>query len=413
MSNNNWSEHKVDQLLSQVPKLQDTRSKEDVLNRLKEDPRLNGSEQVLKKGTKPWIPTAVAAAAVLIVCLLAATMINKPATDTASMSEEAKMDSSAKMESSNDAMKSTSINEPASESAKVTGESEENSFAAAGIGTEEQLLNAVYPTDLGEYTAFHIGMVAPDAIVVPVTFLIPNRTIANDFGGQQPTSLQLYNKYADELDEESLGFSEYHPYAGEFIEEGPNLIHKLPSVHDYDMSSAASSVYNHSIKETFYGYSEISFQNEEGKQAVFDQVGPKKPELLSNGHSFTSYYSYVNPNGGQFLVPNSDSVYTDIKEAMESMKTSPNDFLKSVIPDGVDYEVVDEKGLTRIRFTEVLDLEQLDPKSAANLIEGILLTNASFGGQVQLENIQPSIWNGLDFSKALPIPAGANKYSWE
>ena len=93
MSNNKWSEQKIDQLLSQVPKLQDTRSKEEVLRRLQQDERL---AEVSPMNRKRWIPPVVALAALITLTLLGATLINKPnnfmdsAFDSHSQSTESK-----------------------------------------------------------------------------------------------------------------------------------------------------------------------------------------------------------------------------------------------------------------------------------------------------------------------------------
>ena len=66
MSNNKWSEQEIEQLLSQAPKMNDVRSKEEVFNRLKQ-------EQVIIKTPRKqrkWAPPAVAVAAILTLTLL-------------------------------------------------------------------------------------------------------------------------------------------------------------------------------------------------------------------------------------------------------------------------------------------------------------------------------------------------------
>ena len=44
------------------------------------------------------------------------------------------------------------------------------------------------------------------AEVIPITFLIPNRRIEDDFPEKEPDSLELYNKYAAEIPEDGLRF---------------------------------------------------------------------------------------------------------------------------------------------------------------------------------------------------------------
>lgn len=410
MSNNKWSEQKIDELLSQVPQIHDTRSKDEVLKRLQQDPRLAADSKNKKR--KQWIPSTVAVAAMVTLTILVASFLNNPQNEDKTMSEMAVTDSSAKLEENADDTSNqmfSNSKESANDSAGITSDEETSpTFARQGA-----VLTSVYPVDAKEHTVFHIGMLSNDGIVVPFTVLIPSRTIANDLGNAEPTSLDLYNQYAGELVESALGFAEFHPFEGEFKEQQNQLIHKLPSTHDYDLSSATINAYTELIQETFYGYDQVVFQNEDGSQAEFDQVGPMKPRALTSGNTFTSFYLYRDEHGNQFLVPNMNEMHSDIQEAMNEMKTSQSDYLQSVIPEGINFEVSNEQGVNRIRFTQELNLEQMDPQAASHLIEGILLTNGSFGNDVQFENIAPLTWNGFDFSKPVASPVGANKYVWE
>lgn len=409
MSNNNWSEQKIDELLSQVPKIQDSRSKEEVLKRLQQDPRLT---KVKKEKRIQWIPPAVAVAAMVTLTVLVASFMNnqqhsEKASDMAVTEESAKVAENKTDGDASTMMESAELEEEAEDQQGISAKT------APTLANQVPVLTSVYPADAEQHTVFHIGMVSEDAIVVPLTVLIPSRTIANDFGDSKPSNLELYNQYASQLMEPALGFAEYHPYSGEFTEQQNQLIHKLPNAHEYDDSSTNITTYNESIQQTFYDYREIAFQNEDGSQAEFDQVGPMKSELLKGRKTSTSFYLYTNQHGNQFLVPNLNRTFPDIDEAMNEMKTSQSDYLMSVVPEGIDFEVREDKGVNHIRFTQELNLEHLDPQVATHLIEGILLTNASFGDQVQFENIAPLSWNGFDFSKPVATPVGANKYIWE
>ncbi|MET0786983.1 MAG: hypothetical protein ABWY25_09770, partial [Paenisporosarcina sp.] len=73
MSQNNWNEQKIEQLLSQMPKPHDTRTKDDVFKRLQLD--FNTSEKPLKK-RKYWVPPTVGVAAMITLTLLGVTYIH-------------------------------------------------------------------------------------------------------------------------------------------------------------------------------------------------------------------------------------------------------------------------------------------------------------------------------------------------
>ena len=50
----------------------------------------------------------------------------------------------------------------------------------------------------------------------------------------------------------------------------------------------------------------------------------------------------------------------------------------------------------------------MEPEKAMQMIEGMLLTAASFGEQLQFENVVQEEWNGFNFSQPLPVPVGSN-----
>ena len=39
-----------------------------------------------------------------------------------------------------------------------------------------------------------------------MTYVIPNERVATDFGTEKPSTLQMYEKYAPQIDEEAKGF---------------------------------------------------------------------------------------------------------------------------------------------------------------------------------------------------------------
>ena len=137
---------------------------------------------------------------------------------------------------------------------------------------------AVYSKDLSDSTLFHLGLAGDQASSIPVTFIIPNSQIEEDFGSKNPTSYDLYTKYAARIDEESLGFEDYHPYKGALIADAQVIIHELPKNHGYDVASASMEVYLNTLQDTFFGFQEVRFENEDRSTVLFSQVGePSSP----------------------------------------------------------------------------------------------------------------------------------------
>ncbi|MDX1807790.1 MAG: hypothetical protein R3267_12255, partial [Paenisporosarcina sp.] len=252
-----------------------------------------------------------------------------------------------------------------------------------------------------------------DALVVPVTFLIPNDQIQQDFGNQTPNTLQLYEQYAADINEEELGFTDYHPYKGTFEMDQEQLVHRLPQEHDYDLASAALYVYDLSLQFTFEGFTQINHQNEDGSQAEFDQVGQKTPTVLMNGLYKTAVYPYTDPTGQVYMVPSLNEPFNTVSEALSALKTSPNDFFTNVVPRSVSYTVEEIQGVSHIKFSEPLELNSLSQEQTAQMIESFVLTGATFDVQIQLDNIVEEQWNGINLTQPIEQPVGLNKYSWQ
>jgi hypothetical protein len=399
-----WNDEKIQKLLNDLPDIQDTRSKEDVLSRLKQDSRMqNRTKQKPNRETRRnLIPTFVAAAVLLVLTLLIPSMLkNNSSNDKAStmiMSDESKD------------MKVFNKDDSA-----IDGESEEMAESEMDQGNElsnglqNTLHSAVYPNDAAGYTVFRLGLASEAAASIPVTFLIPDSQIEEDFGDVEPSSFDLYMKYAGQIDEEALGFYDYHPYKGTFSVDGDVLVHTLPSEHGYDTASGIITTYLGTLQDTFFGFKEIRFENEDGTPVEFDQVGePSKPMKLNSGVNQFNYYLFKQSDGQEYLSSNFSYSYENLETALLEMEIDPNDIYSSIIPANVKFEVEENKEVTVVKFKDTLDLLSMSETEANQLIDGIVLTAASFDRQIQFENILQTEWNGFNLNEPLPIPVGPN-----
>lgn len=385
MSHENWDDNKIEQLLSNAPRIQDNRSKEDVLQRLKNDGVFDDepSDFTIKNKKKfNWIPSVVTVAVLCLIAILIPSFISKiNQSDTTGNLEN------------------------------VQKAEEEKNTDSNKLTEKEHLRSAIYPEDIKENTVFKIGLVSDAADSIPVTILIPNKKISEDFGkGKNPTGVELYNKYAPILDESVIGFADYHPYVGKIEDEGNRVIHILPNNQTYDIASASMSAYTASLIDTFSSYDEIEFRNEDGTPVIFSQVGePSKPLKTKGEMTQYNYFRYTQANGSEYLVPNFRTSYSNVEEAIKAMKDETNDIYKSVILPNVDYNIKVQDKIVTVEFVSKIDLKSYDQVKAMQMIEGILLTAASFNMQVQFENIVQTEWEGFDFTSPLPIPVGANE----
>ena len=293
------------------------------------------------------------------------------------------------------------------QSLNVAEEAETNSAMVRNFSLTD-IRTAVYPEQLENSIAFSIGLAGDDAESVPVTIVIPHDKLVEDFGTNAPTQVEMYNKYAQLLDEQVAGFSEYHPVKGTIAEQGNTVIHTLPENHGYDTAYATMAMYIGMLVDTFSkSYEKVVMLNEEGSAITFSEVGePSEPLLLKEQKRYS--YFIDEQESGMYLSPNFRQSFDSVTEALNYMKIEENDVYQTAILPNVDYNVSDGDTVT-IRFTEPLDLQLVDSQQAMYMIEAMLLTAAGFDKQVRFENIAQTEWQGFNFTQPLPMPIGANK----
>jgi len=406
MSHDKWEDDKIEDLLGKVPKIHDQRSKEDVLNRLKEDGLFDDEPlSTNSQSTKPsrkfnWIPIAVSIAAVLLLAILIPSFMNSYSSDSAEKS------AGVELSQSREAM-----------------DKQEMEISNSAIEEDASVLNtqgndvrtAVYPEEAEGNTIFQLGLSSDDGDSVPITVLIPNDRIQQDFGDITPSGVELYNKYAPLFNESAIGFMEYHPYAGTISELGDQVVHTLPNDQPYDYGTASMMNYFASLVDTFskYSYDEVALLDEEGDAFTFSEIGePNAPIALKDESTQYNYFSYTQSDGTKYLAPNNREAYSTVEEAILAMKEETNDIYQSVILPNVEFEVNVQDQVVAVSFTEELDLESFDQVEAMQMIEGMLLTAANFDMAVRFENILQTEWQGFDFTAALPIPLGPNEISY-
>ncbi|ARJ40167.1 hypothetical protein SporoP8_15500 [Sporosarcina ureae] len=392
MSKDKWNEDDLEKRLRDMPIVEDQRSKDEVMQRLKNDSRLSEPNEPNKRPFKTkWSPLIATVAAILLLAIILPTFFQQ--------SNEVSMDK-ATTEESADAVKVENGEELQSH------ETNDTSMFTRQVSMPPSY--AAYPTDVLDHTAFHIGLATDQATVVPVTFLIPNERLSGDLETARD-AVTLYNEYANKIDEEALGFTEYHPYKAIISSIGKQVQLKFAADHSYDTSSATLEMLNLSLQDTFQGYDEIVLLQEDASAITFDQVGQvERPIALSGTVSHQAYYRYVKSDGEAVLSTNFGKTSNTVEQALHDMKKSPNDIYSTVVPKGIDFTVKVEKDIVKVKFTEVLDLEKMQRQEAMQLIEGILMTAASFDKFVEFDQVAQAQWMEFDFTQPLEKPIGAN-----
>lgn len=397
MPNKQWDDDQIESMLKEFPQIKDERSKEEVYMRLNQ-------VAPVKKKPKRWLPFLVAALAFITVGILIASIISQNGMNSAS-------DSSGSESSKDEAVTSDANN--VNEQARPEAESSEGANSIESFGVEESGeasgTQAIYEDDLNGNTLFTIGL-TENAFVIPVSFLIPDEQIAQDFSQENPSSIDLYNSYANQLDEQALGFDEYHPLLGELSANGRVAEHVLPSDHQYDMASASIEVYTRTLKETFKDMDEIRVTDEQGNPVEFSQIGAMEP--VQTALEKHAYYSYTAADGKVYSVPDYGVVYESASEALAALENSPNDFLENPILRDVEYEALENEESITIKFSELLDLKSFDEQAVRKMIENLSLTVKSFGKPVELVGVEQSEWQEFNLQEPLPVPEAPNHLQW-
>lgn len=423
MTHKPFDDEQLEHVLNNAPKLSDHRSKEDILNRLMADARLQDNihlqeamqepiedepsqqeDPIIKKpATKSKVRNMqifMSVAAVFVLTILVGTVWKNnqgEQKDQASMPETAQY--------------STMQEDSAAKEAATQDEMLDSKSIVAEHERILSLRTSVYEEDVKDAVVFRIGLAGRDAESVPMTYVIPNERVATDFGGEKPSTLRMYEKYAPQIDEEDKGFTEYHPYKGELKEKDDKLIHVLPKENDYDVASATVNEYKGTMEDTFSDseYSEVEIQNEDGTPYEFSQEGePNQAMSLTNAKRY-NYYLYQDTNGAEYLSPDFRQTFETVTEALTQMKNKNDDVYTSVVPENVTYTVKEQEEGVVVTFDIPLDLTSMEPIRATQLIEAMMLTAASFNQQLLLDNVVQESWEGFDLKGYLPKPVGPNK----
>ena len=392
MPDNKWNDDKIENLLRSMPKASDERSASDILDRLKKDDRLKS--QSSNRFVKKWMPAFVTLAAILVLSLLVPSMLNGDR---------------GQMDISSEPVTIRSDGTGKTESAEME-KSEESMDAASFSMKSVTASHIILADDYEDSFLFPIGLVH-EATVIPITFLMPEGMIANDFPDNTPSSVELYNKYVTQVREAELGFDDYHPYKGEISESANEIIHQVGENHLYDNSPTTLEMYTNSAIVTFGAdHTHWKVVDEKGNPLVFDYIGLEMEFPLQRRGP---YYKYVMDDGRVYLVLYENGDTKTVSEALLAMRHANNDVVQEVIPSGVTYSVEEQDDTIMLTFDASLDLTQFAFNEVNEMLEGFMLTANSFEMQIQLKNVQQEFFGNYDLTKPLPRPYGVNPILWK
>ena len=266
---------------------------------------------------------------------------------------------------------------------------------------------------IGDEIIFTIGLASNAAESLPISMKIPVSFLNENGLDANASYLQIYELVAPLLDEQALGFYDYHPFEGRFEEQGEQLIHYLPDNHPYDIASATMANYIGALGDTFGShYKEVIVRNANGEPIEFSEVGEMNDPIVLKGleNGMMNYFVFEQDNGMRYLSPNFRESFTSITDAFADLKVEDNDIYKTAIIDDVTFDIENRETYVAVKFTQPLDVtqyEEVDKLMA--MFEAIIATAASFGEQVKFENIVQEEWGGFQFTEVIPKLIGLNE----
>lgn len=407
MKRSKWSDEQLEELLSQMPKINDNRDKAEIYQNI--TVKMNKQKQRFR-----MMPLVATAAAAVLFFILAPSLFdwhiqeNKSMEDIAnrSMSEQ-KMEQDTSMERS---AKESEIEE-AKESYEISSyeESSEDQIGFKALSIEDES-TSLYEEDINGMEVLTYAI--PDKNsqnIIPISLLVEKE--------ENKTKFALFEEYMSRLAENEWGLSDYYPLEAHlnYDQENRVLTVDVPADNPFSKSSSTERMLNFVLSNTMneYNIDKINLMTE-GKPGIdFSHYGFHKefiPEFSAGNHAYYFYYpneAMVKP----FIVPYIDKKMNSVNEALSEMKKNreENSLLASIPPElNFETEVNPETQLLTLKFSD--DSTIGNDASTVHTIEAILLTAKEFNYQaVKLENVSIDMIGRFNLQEELKVPIAANK----
>jgi hypothetical protein len=385
MKKSEWSDHELEQLLQQMPKVKDHRDPRDIYQSL--------SLKAKKRKAPVWIvPSVASLAAVLLLFILAPQVWQGNFQDSATKQESKEVtdDRSNKMEL-------TKIN-PVDDTKNGISNGNDISIMAAPVET------AIYEEDVMEQQVITYAIPDQNAqILVPVSVLVPTKN---------KSWLELYQSQAEKLTEVQWGLSDYFPLNATLSMVNEQTLNvDVPEDHVYGNGSASETLFIRILEETMSrneNLQKVTFSTNGNPGIMLGNYG-ELPELIKPEINKRPYFIF-NPNSqnSPFIVPG--EVFSDIRTALESMRVGNETYgLKPSIPTEFVFDI--NEGSPEQLILTFTGKEQLtDESKYVYSIEAILLTAKEFGYKsVKFENSPIPQIGRFNMENEIKVPVAPNK----
>lgn len=389
MKKSEWSDKQLEELLRQMPKIQDHRNPRDIYQNLS-----------IKKRKRPtWIiPSFATAAALLLFFLLVPRLLG----GTQYSLDSAKQEESASEEKLSNSEDRSSLMMEKEDTARI-----ENGIS----GTDPKMLmtgnkTALYDGEVGNGTVITYWI--PDSqaqILVPVSIVVTPDNNKN--------WLMVFTESMGLLNEVEWGLTDYYPLNANFeLDIKTNtVIVDVPEDHQYGEGSTSETSFINLLEKNIASNSQVNkiLLTTNGESGIeFGNFGLIE-EIAVKPKGKHAYFFHT-PEGmtTTYLVP-STSTYQDIETAFEAMKTDQPKvgLAASLGPSFPIKEVTVQNNTLIINLDQNTQME--NNQDTVSSFEAILLTAKEFGIEtITILNAPIKFLGPFDLSKEMKVPIAAN-----
>lgn len=403
MRKSRWKESEIEDMLRELPKLKDDRTKAEVFAGIHD-----------KKRKKHWMPLIAGVTSLfLLVAFASSLIIGKKGTTSQeetgsngkfSISENKEMTEHERQGIKEDTSEDKQDNQEfLGKRVEIESNDEVSEIEPLKGEKEKTFVHAIYQDDLKNASFITMGI--PDDqmnFIVPISIKLKHNDESN-------TLNRLVNQMSD-IDEEQYGLFDYFPLDIK-ISQGKEMNTANIDFRKNSRLLDDDTLFLHSMEETLsYNNIEKMTFSTGGKQgAMFAHAGFLKEEDIPHQKKRTYLLYQRDESSPRFLVP-SNLDYQDFEEALQAGKGKPDiEGISPAIPDDLNWESIRSKGdLVIINLSDQAAIE--NSKESLQALEAILFIAKDFGFEkVKFENAPIEEVGQLHLTEAIVVPKAPNQ----
>jgi hypothetical protein len=380
-----WSDEQLEELLRQMPKIQDNRNPRDIYQNLS-----------TKKRRQPaWMIPAFATAAALLLFII---LVPKLLTSNEFALDGGRENSTSHEEKAVQDNDNSISMEKASRDERESGDNQEFIMATANK-------TALYDNELGNGTVLTYWI--PDSqaqIIIPVSIVV---------NSNEGSWLSSFIENMGALTEGNWGLMDYYPLNAtiDLTADGNSVTVDVPSDHLYGQGSNSETIFINVLKNVISSNSDIKkiYLTTNSEPGIdFSNYGPME-EIDVDSEDKRAYFMYT-PTGMDipFIVP-STATFASIEEAIEAMYGDVPELglTASLLPSFLFESITVDNNKLIVSLDDKTKMSNTGESIYS--IEALLLTAKAFGFEtVLIKNAPISQIGPFDLSAEIKVPVAAN-----